>query len=232
MRYILTILLLASTAQAQTVPTDLVIVRHKFATVAAQQSILKAGLRRQSELGVTQPISKVTITKDVCPNTNHIKHYTGKGFDCWLKAAYRNGWCSKGKRCHVSKGPIYDDKGIDYSGGVAIGSCTVLDSQDFSFSIARTTNGKGVPKTGLSITTVAHENAHNNGAEHDEDGKPYIMHPDAGKYGNQVLQFSRFSKELVDICMMEKGLRQTSKYGFGNPNYKGKINKVEEELIR
>ncbi len=211
------------TAEAQTIPTDVVIVRHSLATVTEQRTMAKLGLARTKSAGVNQPINKITITKDLCL-ANSTKEYTNRGFDCWKKLAYKKGWCSKSSRCHVLKPPVVD-KGIDYGGGVAQGLCTVNSGNDFSYAIARTQNGKGLPRVGMSINVIAHENGHNNGAEHEEEDLPFVMHPDAGKYGNVPLSYSLFSKELIDICMLEVGLRKTSFYGFRL------FTKVTEDLI-
>lgn len=206
----ITLLLLAASSEAQVIPVDLVIVRHKLATVAKQRTIAEIGLRRMKELGVPHPIVSVTVTKDFL-RLNHTSHYVGR-LDAWGLKAYRARWCRPGRRCHLLLPPIVDDQGNDFGGGVAAGACTVLDSADVSFAIAREKNGAGMPRVGASAGSVTHENLHNCGAEHDSGFN--VMHPDAGKLGNVVLPITEDTKLLVDLCLYEAGLREVSRFGF------------------
>ena len=216
--FVIALLWVMAGAEAQTLPVNLVIVKHRFAKPLQQQQMVQLGLARLAETGVLHPVNKITIVNDSLKK-NSIKQYQSR-LDSWTNLAYKKGWCFRGQRCHFSLPPIFDSAGIDYGGGVAMATCTVTDKHDASFSIQRMMNGKRLVRVQSSITSAAHENAHNDGAEHDEVDKPFIMHFDALKYGDIKLPWSLESKELIDVCMLDEGLRQTSRYGFGNPNYK------------
>jgi len=208
---------LVAGAEAQTLPVNVVIVKHRFATPLQQTQLIKLGLARLTETGISHPINKLTIVTDSL-NKNSIKQYTSR-LDSWTNLAYKKGWCVRGQRCHFSLPPVFDAKGIDYGGGVAMGACTVTDKHDSSFSIQRMMNGKRLARIQSSITSAAHENGHNDGAEHDEVDRPYIMHPDALKYGEVRLPWSTDSKMLIDACLFEEKIRPVSKYGFGRPKF-------------
>lgn len=214
---IISIFWLMASSEAQTLPVNVVIVKHKFATPLQQLQMVQLGLARLKEAGVLHPVSKVTIVNDTLKR-NSIKQYQSR-LDSWTNLAYKKGWCFRGQRCHFSLPPVFDSYGIDYGGGVAMGACTVTDRHDSSFSIQRMRNGKGAARVHPSITSAAHENGHNDGAEHDEVDKPYIMHPDALKYGEVRLPWSLDSKLLIDVCLYDEKIRKVSLYGFGNPNY-------------
>lgn len=215
MKLLLTLLLLAATAQAETIPLRLVIVKHPWATPAEQLILAKQGLARLKETGVTPKISSVKITRDLL-NRNKTTQYVGR-LDSWQNLAYRKGWCKEGEVCFMLLPPIFDGK-YYYQGGVADSVCVPYDA---AYVIVRMRNEDGSPKVKASITAVAHEFGHLMGTEHDEEDKPYIMHPAALKFGEATLPWSQFSKDLVDVCLVEEKIRATSIYGFGNPNFKG-----------
>lgn len=205
-------------AQAQTLPVNIVIVKHRFATPLQQLQMVQLGLVRLKETGVLHPVNKVTIVNDTLKR-NGVKQYQSR-LDSWTNLAYKKGWCFRGQRCHFSLPPVFDSSGVDYGGGVAMGACTVTDKHDSSFSIQRMMNGKKQARIQSSITSAAHENGHNDGAEHDEIDKPLIMHPDALKFGDVKLPWSLESKELIDSCLVQEKIRAVSLYGFSNPGYK------------
>ncbi len=203
-------------AETKPLPTYLVIVRHPQATTAKQLTLAKVAFRKMFEMAkVEQVIKKVTITKDIC-NANSEEDYGGKALYCWSKLAHRKGWCVHGKRCHILKPPV-QIKGLDFGGGVAIGACTIHQYEDSSYAIVREKNLKDEPRIGFSLTAILHENGHNNGADHDESDEKFIMNPNAGKYGEVPLKFSRFSLETIDICLLEEGLRDVSLFKFRIP---------------
>lgn len=216
MKYLLIAILLCATAQAQTLPINLVIVKHKFATPLQQQQIVRLGLVRLKETGVIHPVSSIKVVRDSLKR-NSLRDYSSR-LDAWSNLAYRKGWCRKDNPCHLSLPPVFDASGADYGGGVAYGSC---EPRSASYSIARMLNGRRQSRLLSSITTTSHEVAHLDGAEH--HGGRHIMNPDALSFGEVKLPWSLFSKELIDICMLEEKERKQSKYGFSVRAFNNKI---------
>jgi len=218
--YILALLslLISTSAQAQEVATYLLIVKHRFATPAQQQALVKDGLKRLNKLGVNPKIVKIKVVSDRL-NKNLLSQYTSR-LDAWYKFATQKGYCKKGELCHLSLPPVFDSAGVDYGGGVAFDSCSMGSDYNASFSIARIKNGKGLPRVEASKTSTAHEVGHNVGAEH-YDKKANIMNSDALKFGEVALPWVKETSFLVDACMYYDGNRKVSKYGFRS--FRGKI---------
>jgi len=219
---------LVAGAEAQTIPTRLVIVKHPYATALEQTILVRQGLERLRETGVNPSITKISVVRDSL-NRNKISQYQSR-LDSWANLAYKKGWCADDQTCFLALPPVNDGK-VNYQGGVAQDSCAPYWA---AYAILRMRNDVGQARAAASRTAVAHEFGHLMGAEHDEEDRPYIMHPAALKYGEVRLPWSQFSKDLIDICLVEEGIRATSKYGFGNPNFKGRRLKrtIIEPLLR
>lgn len=207
---------------AQVIPIRVLIVKHPYATVRQQEAILRAGLKRHKELGITYKIDKITVKKDFYKKNDANKDYV-KRLNVWNSFAREKGICGYPFRCHMLLPPVVDKNGISYGGGVAfgIGSDVYGGYFDTAYSIARMKNVYGAPRVFSSYTAVAHEQGHLNGAEHDPGYN--IMDPAALGLGESILPWTQFSKDLVDITMVEIGLRKKSLYGFGDPNWNGKV---------
>lgn len=224
-----------SSAQAQVIPIRVLIVKHEWATVRQQEAILRAGLKRMKETGVSHPIDRIIVKKDFYKKNDANKDYV-KRLNVWNTLARQQGICGPKFRCHMLLPPVVDKDGISYGGGVAfgLGSDVYGSYFDTAYSIARIRNNAGLPRTASSITAVAHEQGHLNGAEH-EDGRN-IMHPAALGLGELPLPWALFSKELIDITMLELGLRKKSFYGFNDPNWNGRSFKqrgyIVEDLVK
>ena len=216
-KYLIIAILLCATAQAQTLPIRLVIVKHSHATPLQQQQIARAGLARLKEAGVSHPISKIKIVRDSLKK-NSISEYVSR-IDSWSKLAYRKGWCNYSQQCHLSLPPVFDSRGTDYGGGVAYDVC---EPKWLSYSIARAANGRGESRIQTSITSTAHEVGHLDGAEHDSSSAN-LMHPAALQFGEVKLPWTLFSKELIDICLLEENERKQSRYGFSVRSFNNKI---------
>lgn len=208
-------------AYSQVIPIRVLIVKHEYATVRQQEAILRAGLKRMKETGVSHPIDKIIVKKDFYKKNDADKDYV-KRLSIWNQLARQKGICGPNFRCHMLLPPVVDKEGISYGGGVAfgIGSEVYGGYFDTAYSIARIRNGAGSPRVQSSITAVAHEQGHLNGAEH-VDGRN-IMHPAALGFGESPLPWFLFTRELIDITMLELGLRKKSLFGFNNPNWNGR----------
>lgn len=186
----------------QTIPVQLVIVKHKQASTLEQQQIARIGLGRNKEVGIEHRVTRISVVNDKLKK-NRLSQYVGR-LDSWAKYAYKKGLCNKAEYCLLLLPPVIDNNGLDYGGGVASGVCDYFSDTNYAFAIIRMRNNRNQSRLHTSITSVAHEVGHLNGAEHDEGNKPHIMHPAALSFGERTLSWSRDSKLYVKTCSYDR----------------------------
>jgi hypothetical protein len=185
--------LIAGVAEAQ--PIDLVIVKHKFATPLQQQQISEQGFAKLLQAGKRHPLGKLTVVDDTL-KLNDISQYTSRLGD-WQTLAYEKGWCRHSRQCHLSLPPVFDSNGVDYGGGVADGQCKPRAA---SYSIARMLNKRNQARLYSSITDVAHEVGHLDGAGHDQDTPNIMDEAASSKYGEVSLGFNGKAIKQIRWC--------------------------------
>ncbi len=223
---LLALCLFAPYSEGQTIPTRLVTVKHDWASTNEQLIMARAGLIRLNETGVNPLITKITVVKDTLKR-NKVSQYASR-LTSWQNLAYSKKWCKPNEVCFMLLPPVFDGK-VHLQGGVAQAAC---DPYGAAYAIARVRNDTGEPRVKASLTAIAHEFGHLQGSEH---VKSYnIMDPAALRFGEVILPWSLEAKEYIDACLIDEDVRQTSKYGFGNPNFKTRSfkGKIVEELVK
>lgn len=193
MRFLLAFLLSCSLAEAQTIPVNIVIVKHSYATPTEQQVYLRYAIERIKELGVTLKIKKLKIVSDTIKQ-NSLKQYT-KRLSPWQNLAHYKGWCSDKEMCFMLLPPVFVGTEA-FGGGVAQGICRVTGT---AYAIARKYNSFGVNRSLSSITAMSHELGHLLGASH-IDTKT-IMNDAAMSIGELRLPWDIVSREQVNRCV-------------------------------
>jgi hypothetical protein len=189
-------------AEAETIPVQIVIVKHKQASTLEQQQIAKLGFARNKEVGVQHVITRISVVNDSLKK-NRLQQYVSR-LDSWANYAYKKKLCDKEQYCFLLLPPVVDQDNNDYGGGVSSGVCDYFSDKNYAYAIIRMRNSSKQSRLFTSITSVAHEIGHLNGAEHDEGSKPYIMHPAALSFGEKILKWSSDSKLYIKTCNSDR----------------------------
>lgn len=172
-------------------------------TAAELVSVSNAAQGLLSQAGVSVRIVKLQrLPTDPCSTIAKTLANGQANFYCYRNHYYNRNRPSRATTItHYVQPPIYDG-GQSFIGGFAVGTCTKSIYTNFSSAngIARRFP-TGEPRLNTTAGSIAHEIAHNLGAEHD-GSNCNVMHPAAGTCfnSNTGFQFNPLARTQIQRC--------------------------------
>lgn len=172
---------------------------------AARELLLQAGVSVRLVKIQRLPIDPcATIPKNLDNSVNNFYCYRNH---YWNRNQGRNG---KTTITHYVQPPMFQN-GQSYQGGFAVGTCT--NSAYTNFSSGNGTARRfptGEPRLNTTAGIIAHEIAHNLGAEHDSSNCN-VMHPSAGTcfIAGTGFQFNPLARQQINRCAARKAALRT-----------------------